>query len=132
MTMRFVQEARAQARINHAGICKVYEVGEVEGKAFIAMQFVDGQTLDKLAPQLTLHDKVLLVRTVSEAIHAAHRLGIIHRDPAPTPPSSDLAASLLWGEARGETAKRTLWVPSGMKARESSITLSRPIFAVAA
>ena len=40
-----MQEARAQARIDHPGICKVLEVGEVEGKSYIAMQFVDGKSL---------------------------------------------------------------------------------------
>jgi serine/threonine-protein kinase len=103
MTMRFIQEARAQSRINHSGICKVYEVGEVEGKAFIAMQFVDGQTIDKLAPSLTLHDKVLLVRAVSEAIHAAHRLGIIHRDIKPSNVVS------RWEEA--------VWVPQARRSK---------------
>ena len=49
LAMRFVQEARAQARIDHPGICKVFEVGEVDGKSYIAMQFVDGQRLDKAA-----------------------------------------------------------------------------------
>ena len=49
LAMRFVQEARAQARIDHPGICKVFEVGEVDGKRYIAMQFVDGQRLDKAA-----------------------------------------------------------------------------------
>lgn len=45
LTKRFLQEACLQARVEHPGICKVLEVGEVEGKAYIAMQFVDGQSL---------------------------------------------------------------------------------------
>jgi len=81
LVMRFLQEARAQARIDHPGICKVYEAGEVEGKAFIAMQFVDGKPLDRAAASLSLNEKVLILRDVAEAMHSAHRLGIIHREP---------------------------------------------------
>ena len=83
MVMRFLQEARAQARIDHPHVCKVYEVGEVEGKAYIAMQYVDGQSLHRAAKDLSLTEKVLLMRQVSEAMHEAHRLGIIHRDLKP-------------------------------------------------
>lgn len=45
------------------------------------MQLVDGMTLDKLGPTLSLHEKVFIIKTVAEAIHAAHKLGIIHRGP---------------------------------------------------
>jgi tetratricopeptide (TPR) repeat protein/tRNA A-37 threonylcarbamoyl transferase component Bud32 len=83
MVMRFLQEARAQARIDHPNVCKVYEVGEVEGKAYIAMQYVDGQSLNRAAKGLSLTEKVLLMRQVAEAMHEAHRLGIIHRDLKP-------------------------------------------------
>lgn len=83
LVMRFLQEARAQARIDHPHVCKVYEVGEVEGKAYIAMQFVDGQSLHRAAKELSLTEKVLLMRQVAEAMHEAHRLGIIHRDLKP-------------------------------------------------
>ena len=83
LAMRFLQESRAQARIEHPGVCKVYEVGEVDGKVFIAMQLVEGKTLDKLCPALSLNEKVLIIRDVAEAIHTAHKLGIIHRDRIP-------------------------------------------------
>ncbi|MBL9004960.1 MAG: serine/threonine protein kinase [Myxococcales bacterium] len=83
LVMRFLQEARAQARIDHPHVCKVYEVGEVEGKAYIAMQFVDGQSLHRAAKDLSLTEKVLLMRQVAEAMHEAHRLGIIHRGLIP-------------------------------------------------
>jgi len=83
MTARFVQEARAQSRVDHPGICKVHEVGEVDGKPYIAMQFVDGAPLSVLSSQLTLHEKAKIVRDASLALHAAHELGIIHRDIKP-------------------------------------------------
>jgi eukaryotic-like serine/threonine-protein kinase len=83
MTSRFLQEARAQARINHPNVCKVLEVGEVEGRAYIAMQLVHGEQLSQAARDLPLDDKIRLMKTVTEAVHAAHRLGIIHRDIKP-------------------------------------------------
>lgn len=83
MTQRFMQEARAQARIDHPHVCKVFEVGEVASKSYIAMQFVDGPSLEQAKPLLSLLDKVGLVKQVAEALHCAHELGIIHRDIKP-------------------------------------------------
>ena len=82
-TARFVREARAQARIEHPNICKVYEVGEVAGRPFIAMQFIDGPTIGQAAPRLTREQKALCLKQVAEALHAAHRAGLIHRDIKP-------------------------------------------------
>lgn len=83
MAQRFQQEARAQASIDHPLICKVFEVGEVGGKAYIAMQYVAGQSLEQAAPQLSLAQKVQVVRDVAEALHEAHRQGVVHRDVKP-------------------------------------------------
>ena len=83
LTRRFMQEARAQARIDHPGICKVLEVGEVEGKAYIAMQFIDGESLQQAKLGLSQIEKLQLVKETAEALHAAHELGIIHRDIKP-------------------------------------------------
>ena len=80
---RFTREARSQARVDHPAICKVYEVGSVGGRPYIAMQEIAGVTLDQAARRLTIEQKVRLVREVAEAIHAAHRLGLIHRDLKP-------------------------------------------------
>ena len=82
-TKRFLQEARAQARIDHPNVCKVLEVGEVEDKAYIAMQLVQGLSLNDAAQSMTIDDKVRVMKTVTEAVHAAHRIGIIHRDIKP-------------------------------------------------
>jgi hypothetical protein len=82
--MRLLQEARAQARIDHPGVCRVYEVGEVSGRPYIAMQRIDGQRLDLAAPAMSLPQKVQVVKDVAEALHEAHRLGVIHRDLKPS------------------------------------------------
>jgi serine/threonine-protein kinase len=83
LIMRFLQEARAQARIDHPNVCRVYEVGEVAGRAYIAMQFVAGEQLGRAAAQLSLDEKVAVMRDVAAAIHEAHKLGIVHRDLKP-------------------------------------------------
>lgn len=80
---RFVLEAQHQARVEHPHIGQVYEVGEWEGQAYIAMQFVKGGTLEQMAPKLSLEDKAQVMERVAEAIHAAHREGLIHRDLKP-------------------------------------------------
>lgn len=84
MTHRFMQEARAQSRLDHPNICHVYEVGEVEGKAYIAMQLVDGDSLEKAQPDLSLMTKVSVMRDVCHAMHHAHEKGVIHRDIKPS------------------------------------------------
>ncbi|PSM30602.1 serine/threonine-protein kinase, partial [Haliangium sp. UPWRP_2] len=83
LTQRFMQEARAQSRLEHESICRVLEVGEVEGKAYIAMQFIEGLPLDKIGPSLSLSEKVQVLRDVALAMHYAHEKGIIHRDIKP-------------------------------------------------
>ncbi len=80
---RFEREARAQARIDHPAICKVFEVGEVAGRHYIAMQEIHGETLDRVAHKLSFEQKINLVRELAEAMHSAHRLGLIHRDLKP-------------------------------------------------
>jgi serine/threonine-protein kinase len=77
---RFVAEARAQARVEHEHVCKVYEVGKANGVPYIAMQFIDGVTLGAAGEQMTIEDKVHVMRKVADAVHAAHENGLIHRD----------------------------------------------------
>lgn len=79
MTHRFMQEARSQSRIDHPGICKVLEVGEVEGQSYIAMQYVDGLSLQQSCTEMSLLEKVQVTKDIAEALHAAHEQGIIHR-----------------------------------------------------
>ncbi len=83
LVRRFVLEAQHQATVDHPNICKVYDVGEWRGQAFIAMQFIEGETLDLAGPRMSLMEKVEALETAAEAVHAAHRQGLIHRDIKP-------------------------------------------------
>ena len=80
---RFKREARTQASVDHDRICKVYEVGEVEGHPYIAMQYIAGEPLGRAARNMTLEQKLLVIRQIAEGLHAAHRVGLIHRDIKP-------------------------------------------------
>ena len=77
---RFMQEARAQARLEHPNICQVFEVGTVDNRPYIAMQFVDGLPFDQASRAMTLLEKVRVMRDAAEAMHAAHEQGIVHRE----------------------------------------------------
>jgi serine/threonine-protein kinase len=84
LSHRFISEARAQARVNDERVCKVYEVGDVQGKRYIAMQYVDGKPLEALTRELTVEQKVLVLRAAAEGVNEAHRAGLIHRDLKPS------------------------------------------------
>ncbi len=83
LTLRFLREARAQARIDHPNVCRVYEVGEVSGRAYIALQLINGEPLHKAAARMSLDEKIAVMRDVAVAVQEAHRLGIVHRDLKP-------------------------------------------------
>ncbi|MGV8041019.1 MAG: protein kinase [Thermoanaerobaculaceae bacterium] len=80
---RLIREARAQAQVEHANVCRVYEVGEDPELPFIAMQLVVGPSLREVYPRLAVEEKVLILRQVASAVHAAHRTGLVHRDIKP-------------------------------------------------
>jgi formylglycine-generating enzyme required for sulfatase activity/predicted Ser/Thr protein kinase/predicted esterase len=83
---RLLREARAAATLNHPHICAVYEVGEADGHRFIAMQYVEGESLDirlKRTP-LELKDALTIAAEVADALAEAHARGIIHRDIKPS------------------------------------------------
>jgi serine/threonine-protein kinase len=81
--MRFTGEAQAQARIGHPNVVKVFEVGEVQGRPFIVMQYIEGMDLASAAARLDLRQLVRIMRQVAEGAEAAHRLGLLHRDLKP-------------------------------------------------
>lgn len=82
---RFVREARSAARLNHPNIVTVYQVGKLEESYFIAMEFVEGQSLDELIKRrnLDVYASAELMLQVVEALAEAHGQGIVHRDIKP-------------------------------------------------
>ncbi len=83
---RFAQEARAASALNHPNVCVIYEVGETEdGCHYIAMEYVDGETLGQVTASRRMRiDEVLEVAVqVASGLAAAHQAGIVHRDIKP-------------------------------------------------
>jgi serine/threonine-protein kinase len=108
---RVLLEARLQARVEHPHVVKVHAVGSLQGRPCIVFQLVEGKTLSELAPQLSIDQRVELVRQAGLGLHAAHLQGLVHRDVKPAnvlvEQSRDAGATALltdFGLARGEEA----------------------------
>ena len=80
---RFLQEARAQAQIDHPNVCNIFSVEEWEGQPYLSMRFIDGPTLKEAMGRLTLAEQVRIIMQMAQALQACHSLGIVHRDLKP-------------------------------------------------
>ncbi|HRH42509.1 MAG TPA: serine/threonine-protein kinase, partial [Pyrinomonadaceae bacterium] len=81
---RFKQEAQAASALNHPNIITIHDIGEFEGKHFIAIEFIEGETLrERMKSRLTFDETLSISIQTAEALSAAHQAGIIHRDIKP-------------------------------------------------
>lgn len=129
---RFFAEARATARLQHTGIVPVYDVGEIDGRPYFAMQYIQGRTLQELINTHSIDERqsVRVVAMIAQAVDFAHQNGILHRDIKPSNilvDSNGIARLTDFGLAKhtdaGESLTRTgvvLGTPSYMSPEQAS------------
>ena len=126
MRARFMREARTAAALNHSNICTIYEVGEVDQTPFIAMELIEGSTLEARMGgdrQLALPELLRIASQVAEGLAAAHAGGIVHRDLKP-------GNVMLTGEGQVKILDFGLAKPqTTLMGGEADETLAQPISA---
>src|SRR5262249_14359443 len=135
---RFEAEVEAIARLQHPNLVQVYEVGEQDGRAFFAMEYVDGRSLHdemKSRPQ-PARQAAEMVEILARAMHAAHQHAIIHRDLKPanilltadgTPKISDFGLAKRLDVAGGPTLTEHILGTPGYMAPEQAMGHSKQV-----
>jgi CHASE2 domain-containing sensor protein len=135
---RFQREAEAVARLQHPNIVQVHEVGEHDGRAFMALEFVSGGSLAQRLRQgpLPVPDAVALVVTLARAVEHAHRRGVLHRDLKPanvllledgTPKITDFGLARVMDAETTTTGTGVVVGTPGYMAPEQALGRSREI-----
>jgi tetratricopeptide (TPR) repeat protein/predicted Ser/Thr protein kinase len=129
---RFRTEAEAVARVQHPNVVQIYEVGEHDGRPFLALEYVAGDALDRRPGGAALpeRDAARLVETLARAVHHTHRCGILHRDLKPsnvllthdgTPKITDFGLAKLLDRGGGPTRTEALiGTPSYMSPEQAA------------
>jgi len=128
MRERFLREARAASQLNHPNICTIYEIGEFEQRPFIAMEYLEGESLKyRIQGRPMKFDEVLETGVqVADALRAAHEKGIVHRDikPANIYLTRDGHAKVLdFGLAKLQPGSALLTTGDGDTANDDSLTM---------
>ncbi len=82
---RFEREAKASAALSHSNVCTVHEIDRADGNTFIAMEFIEGESLDNQIAQgpLKLDEALDIAQQIAKGLEAAHKKGVVHRDIKP-------------------------------------------------
>ena len=134
---RFQREVRAASSLNHPRICTVHDVGEFQGRPFLVMEFLEGQSLrDRIAAEpLPIAELMALVAQICDALKAAHAKGIVHRDIKPGNifitvggeiKILDFGLAKRSGEARAVTKATVSAAEEQTAATGTGITVTRP------